>query len=237
MPEITYRLATDGDQLEKDYWSLFIENEFPSYEKFWLKFVAPLTNRPDNINFKTNEELAVWDKSEADLCVAQLNYSILRHLIRCFRVKELLTNTVGMDKIDQQLDLLIEGLARLVGAQDNAFELLERIKNPNNYSPFAEKTGKEAREKWKKSNDFPLQPIRDYRNSLVHGRLLPGIIDGQRLCLPAIGKVESYLDWRLITQPSSQAEEYKRDFISALNILESTWKETINYLENNWKNL
>lgn len=237
MSEITYRLTVNGDQLEKDYWPLFIEDEFPSYEKFWLKFVAPLTNRPDNINFKTNEELVVLGKSEANLCVAQLNYSTLRHLIRCFRVKELLTDTFGMDKIDQQLDLLLEGLTRLVGAQDNAFELLERIKNPNKYIHFTEKPGDKARKNWKNDNNFPLQPIRDYRNSLVHGRLLPGIMDGQRLCLPAIGKVESYLDWRLITQPSSQTEEYKKDFISVLTILESAWKETIGYLENNWGNL
>lgn len=234
---VIYRLATDGDQLEKDYWLLFIKNEFPSYEKFWLKFVAPLTNRPDNINFKTNGELAVLNKSEVDLCIAQLNYSTLRHLIRCFRVKELLTNTFGMDKIDQQLDLLIEGLTRLVGAQDNAFELLERIKNPNGYTPFTEKPGDKARKKWKEDNNFPLQSIRNYRNGLIHGRLLPGIVDDQRLCLPAIGKVDSYLDWRLITQPSSQTEEYKKDFISVLTILESAWNETVTYLENNWRNL
>jgi len=230
----TYRLAIDGDDFERHCWNLFVKDQFSSYERFWLKSVVSLTNRPNNVHFKTDAELAAISKSQSDLCVAQLNYSVLRHLMRCFEVLKMLETPSG---IDQQLNLLQEGMARLVGAQDNAFELLERVKNPNGYKPFLEKDGKTAREAWQKSQNYPLQTLRNYRNSLMHGRLLPGITDGPRLCLPNIDKVSSYLDWRLITELSPEQEEYKKDFISVLNILESAWNETIMYLENHWKSL
>lgn len=229
-----YRIAIDGDDSERHCWDLFIKDQFPSYERFWLKYVVTLTNRPDNIHFKKNAELTAIDKKEADLCIAQLNYSVLRHLMRCFEVLKILETPDGAN---QQLNLLQEGMARLVGAQDNAFELLQRIKNPNGYKPFLEKDGKKSREAWQKSQNYPLQSLRDYRNSLMHGRILPGIMDGQRLCLPDIGKVELYLDWRLITELSSEREKYKKDFISVLNILECSWSKTVVYLETNWKNL
>lgn len=232
--EKNYRLAIDGDDFEQHCWNLFVKDQFPSYESFWLKSVVPLTNRPNNIHFKTNVELVAISKSESDLCVAQLNYSILRHLMRCFKTLKILETPSG---VDQQLDLLQEGMARLVGAQDNAFELLERVKNPSKYKAFKDNSG--AREKWKKNNNEPLQHIRKYRNSLLHGRLLPGIMDGVRLCLPSIGKESLYLDWRIITDLSNNPsrEKAKEDFFSVLNILESAWKETIVYLENHWKSL
>lgn len=229
-----YRLAIDGDDFERYYWGLFIKDQFPSYETFWLKFVVPLTNRPDNIHFKTDVELAKINKSELDLCISQLNYSIFKNLARCFDV---IRTLVGAKKMEQ-LDLLLEGFTRLVGAQDNAFELLERLKDPSKYKAFREKAGEKARgKKYVKGKGYPLQHIRDYRNSLVHGRVLPGIVDGDRLCLPDVGKTDQYLDWRLVTELSPEREEHKKDFISVLTILEKAWNETMGYLENNWKDL
>lgn len=229
----TYRLAIDGDDFERYYWDLFIKDQFPSYEKFWLNFVVPLTNRPYNIDFKTDAGLAKINKSTLDLCIAQLNYSVLGHLARCFEVLKTLRDNTGIE----QADLLLEGITRLVGAQDNAFELLERLNRPNCYDPFVKRDSKVARERWQQDKKQPLQNIRNYRNSLVHGLQLPKIADGSRLCIPEIGKEDKYLDWRLITELSPEREEYKKDFISVLDILESTWNETIAYLENNWKNL
>lgn len=231
---MSYRLAIDGDDFERHCWDLFVKDQFPSYEGFWLKFVVPLTNRPNNVHFKLDSELATINKSKSDLCIAQLNYSVLRHLMRCFETLKTLENSI---RLDQQLNLLSEGMARLVGAQDNAFELLERIKNSTSYQPFFEKDGKKAREEWQSNQSKPLQNLRDYRNSLVHGRLLPGIIDGNRLCLPEMGKVEMYLDWRIITDPTNNPGLDKNHFISVLRILESAWNETVGYLENNWKTL
>ena len=230
----TYRLAIDGDDLERYYWGLFIKDQFPSYEIFWLKFVVPLTNRPNDIHFKNNSELVKIGKSESDICIAQLNYSIFRHLIRCFEIRKIIDNTSRIN----QLDLILEGMTRLVGCHDIAFELLERLANPADYKPFIMKSGKNAKEKWQKDNRYPLKLIRDYRNNLVHGRLPSSIIDGSRLCLPAIGKESQYLDWRKTTDFNNpKREKYKKDFPHASDILENAWNETIGYLENNWKNL
>ena len=230
----SYRLAIDGDDLERHYWGLFVKDQFPSYEMFWLKFVVPLTNRPGNINFKTDTGLAKINKSKLDISIAQLNYSIFRHLMRCFDISIALEKSTG---VEQQLNFLQEGIIRLVGAQDNAFELLERINKPCCYDPFSEKDGEIARKTWQQNKKYPLRDIRNYRNNLIHGRLLPGIIDGSRLCLPKIGKESKYLDWRLVTELSNKREEYKKDFISVLNILKGVWNETVSYLESNWKDL
>lgn len=231
MPNNIYKLAAHGDAFECNYWDLFIKDQFPSYEKFWLKFIVPLTNRPDNIDFKTDHDLVKIGKNKSDICIAQLNYSILKHLTQCWHILRDLKNNTGLE----QLDLLIEGFARLVGAQDNAFELMERLTNKSTYRPFTEEDGKKARDQHKKNNRYPLQHIRSYRNSLLHGRLLPGILDGQRFCLPNMGKETLYLDWRLVTHLSPKREEYKKDFVSVLTILENAWQETTKYLEDNWK--
>lgn len=45
------------------------------------------------------------------------------------------------------------------------------------------------------------------------------------------------MDFRLITNPSAEFEEYKKDFIPVLRILEDMWDKVINYIESNWKNL
>ena len=237
MSEIIYRIADDGttggDAFERHYWDLFAKDQFPSYEKFWSKFVAPLTNRPNNIDFKTDVELTKINKGASDICIAQLNYSILKHLAQCWHILRDLKNNAGLE----QIDLLTEGFARLVGAQDNAFELMERLNNQSNYLSFVELDGKKARDKYKKAHNNPLQHLRSYRNSLLHGRLLPGILYGNRFCLPNMGKEDLYLDWRLVTHLSPRREEYKKDFVSVLTILEKAWNETINYLEDKWRNL
>lgn len=229
-----FSLDTDGDGFECRYWGLFIRDQFPSYEKFWLKFVVPLTNRPRDIHFKTDSELSAIGRTASDLHVAQLNYSVLKHLARCFDVLRLLRDNAGIE----QQDLLLEGIVRLVGAQDNAFELLERFSNPQKgYTAFNESESRRARYAWISGNNEPLKLIRNYRNNIAHGLQFPSIADGNRLCYPEIGKEGKYFDWRLITEPYPNREQYKKDFISVLTILENGWNETVGYLESNWKNL
>lgn len=224
-----YRLAIDGDAIEKHYWSRFIQNEFPSYEEFWIKLVVPLSNRPRDIHFKTDQELKKIGKTSSDVCIAQLHYSVLRHLARVYDI---------LSAPHLNLDDLTEGMVRICGAQDVAFELLERYKHPEKYCPWLEKKndagdlgGKEAREQWQKSNSYPLQHLRDYRNHLVHGRLMPGL----NVYLPKIGSEQKYFDWRLITDPENNPGLDPDDLLPAKNILESAWRETLQYLEDNWQ--
>ena len=83
-----YTLAQHGDPFERHYESLFISRAFPSYERFWQRFVVPLTNRPIDIRFKTPEDLNAIGKGDREICIAQLHYSILRHLGRVFDLRE-----------------------------------------------------------------------------------------------------------------------------------------------------
>jgi hypothetical protein len=52
----TYTLKQHGEAIEQRMCDEFILAEFPSYEKLWVDRVIPLTNRPTDIHFKTNQE-------------------------------------------------------------------------------------------------------------------------------------------------------------------------------------
>lgn len=229
MPE--YRLAIDGDSLEKFCWDKFIQNQFPSYEIFWQRFVVPITNRPFDIHAKTDDELKKISKSAHDICLSQLHYSVLRHLLKVYLILNS-QKPIGLDE-------LTDGMVRLGGALDVAFELLERFKNPTKYDPWLVKKNnntlgsKNARENWQKTNSYPLQDIRDYRNHLVHGRLVPSI-NG---LLPKIGKEKYYLDWRKVTDPKQVQNLNLEDFTSPQQILIESWNQVLTYLEENWKKI
>ena len=228
----TFTLANHGDNYERCYYHLFIATEFPSYEAFWQRFVVPLTNRPVDIHFKTAQQLNAIGKGDHEICIAQLHYSVLRHLARAYVLKE-------QPHID--LDELTEGMVRLTGAQDIAFELLERHQNPGQYDPWLATGaggiagGREARKAWQSNHSYPLQDIRNYRNHLVHGRLLPGIV-GNVWQVPRIGLEQGYFDWRNITHNPNLQSLIGTDLVSTSQILREAWNNTIQHLETEWSN-
>ena len=111
-----YFLNKDGDPLEKEYWSKFIKKDFPSYEKYWQIFIVPLTRRPHGKHFKNIEELKKINKNEYDVYLAQLHYTIFKHLVRAYEV-------VNSSK-RLNYDSLVEGLVRICGALDVADDKL-----------------------------------------------------------------------------------------------------------------
>lgn len=230
---MSYRLATDGDSREKGAWSLFIQSEFPSYEYFWLKHVVPLTNRPSSIHFKDDSTLAVDGKTAEHVAIAQLHYTVLKHLLGAHQAKPAQT-------VDE-LALFI-GLSCLTGAQDVAFELLQRYTNRGKYDPWTESrgpkgtlSGQDAQEHWRKTNNYPLQDIRDYRNKLIHGRTPPAIVDLAGVRLPAIHAVDKYCDWRVVTDPARARSVPSDHFEYASRILATAWDQTLKYLEAAWQ--
>ncbi|PIW21639.1 MAG: hypothetical protein COW32_08830 [Candidatus Aquicultor secundus] len=140
------------------------------------------------------------------------------------------------------LDILTEGMARITGALDVAFELLERYKNPTSYDPWLEKRdastgrlgGNEARRQWQDANGYPLQHLRNYRNHLIHGRLTPGLI-GTDFYVPKIGTESKYFDWRLITDQNNNPGLNTNDLSPACGVLRGAWDETLDYLESSWR--
>lgn len=230
---MSYTLESHGDLKEKDYWPLFIKDEFPNYEMFWKKYVVELTNRPVDILFKTDSELAKIGKTKADIYIAELHYSILKHLIRAYQILKELESPSG-DVFDQ-FDLVVEGVTRLCGAQDNCFEILERLMSGNAYVTFDERASRSARLHWQITQKFPLQTVRKYRNYLVHFVMQPQFFDPQgRLFLPQIGTENKYLDWRSIHDPNSNP---RSDFISTYLIFKCAWDETLKYINGQWNNL
>lgn len=223
---MTHSLAADGDGLEKHYDSLLIQRYFPSYEAFWRDYIIPLTLRPHGIHLKTDAQLAADGKGPEEICNAQLHYSTLAHLGRAFQLRQYPQFST---------DHLIFSLSSIVGAQDVAFELLQRFANPGKYGPWLGtgtggiKGGREAQRDWKKANAHPLSHIRMYRNHLVHGRIAPSI-GGQ---LPKIGKENSYFDWRLVTAvPVGSLPT--QDFTTVTAIHDQAFNETVTYFETQW---
>lgn len=231
---MSYRLAIDGDPREKTAWSLFLQVEFPSYERFWLKHVVPLTTRPFGIHFKDDASLASSGKTQEDLAIAQLHYTLLKHLLGAHQARQ----AQAFDEFT-----LFVGLSSLYGAQDVAFELLQRYTNPGKYAPWAESrrksrpslSGQDAREHWQKANGYPLQDIREYRNKLIHGRTPPALFDAGGIRLPAIVAVDKYCDWRTVTDPSKVSAIPASDFEYAQVILQRAWSATVQYLEAMWQ--
>ena len=233
---MAYSLEKDGDTCEKIYCTKFIRGEFPSYETFWVKYVVPLTNRPNDIHAKTNSELAAIGKSEHDICISQLHYTVLRHLARVYEIRQHVF--VGTEQIEQ----LIDGMVRITGAQDVAFELLERHTNPGVYDPWLDKANKgkqkgsrEARSAWQNRANAPLQNLRDYRNHLVHGRVSPMIFVNDVLYVPAITKEKKYYDWRKVTVQPIHPSLLGTDFSTPKAILDDAWNKTLKYFEQSWK--
>jgi hypothetical protein len=237
-------LLNDGDDFEKHYWNQFVVNEFPSYEKYWSSHIVPMTNRPVNLHFKCSSQLTSEGFTSDDICKAQLHYTIFRHLVRAFEIKK---NLINKTQTILDTDLLAEGLYHIAGAQDVAFEFLQRVKEPNHFDPWAPKkkasttnqpASKEAIDKWKKNNSYPMQNIRDYRNHLTHGRMAPSIQSPPKVLLPKIGLENNYLDWRLVTDwNTSAAQRALLNFDTLDNLLTDAWKKTLQYLETEWQKL
>ena len=232
---MSYKLEIDGDGFEKKFFKPFIQPRFPSYEEFWEKFVTPLTNRPRNIHFCSDAELKNKGFGPEHICIAQLHYTVLIQLLRChlFQTKGNLTP-----------DELIYAMSCLVGAQDVAFELLERFekRGTGTYDPWIDKRprgavanikgGKEAQDEWKRKDNFPLQDIRDYRNQLIHGRNPPMIISEGVIKLPKLGKQKQFFDWRHVTAAGNPPTA---DFDSPTNLFNTFFAATVTYIENAWQ--
>jgi hypothetical protein len=226
----TYSLKTDGDGFEQHYYDLFIDKEFPEYGHFWEKFVPPLTNRPNDIHFKDDNALNTDNHTAEDICIAQLHYSILRHLARVYEVKR---------HPHLHLDFITEIFVRLTGAQDIAFELLERFSNMGKYDPWlasgnnAHPGSRQAKQEWQKNNGYPLQGIRDYRNHLIHGRMLPSVA-AETYYFPSIGNENQYFDWRAITASNAWQAEIGKTIQTGHQVAQSAWEETLAYFRAEW---
>ncbi len=229
---MAYSLAVDGDGREKQAASLFLPASFPAYEAFWIKHVVPLTNRPHDVHFKDAAALHAAGKTDEDLAIAQLHYTTLKHLLAAHAFLQV----SPLDDVGLGI-----ALSELVGAQDTAFEVLQRYGRRGRYDPWTEKRlrggpqgGQDAQASWKRANGYPLQGIRDYRNKLLHGRTPPGIIDKMGLKLPSIAKVDVYCDWRKVTLPGNAAKIPAGDFEYCSQILAAAWRDTLNYFEQQW---
>jgi hypothetical protein len=204
---------------------------------------VPLTGRPKHVHFRSDDELAAIHRSPADLCNAQLHYTTLIHLGRAWDIRA----------APLTVESFTEAITRLSAATDVADELLQRATCPGKYDAWEESPT--ARQAWRRAHGYPLQPLRDYRNRLLHGRIPPNItieLHGplpdevlyvpsneprQFLAVPRIGREKAHLDWRtVIGQPDDRltALRVDADFALAQNVFGTAWREVVAYLQNQW---
>ncbi len=215
-----HTLEDDGDDFEKLYWNIFIREKFPYYEVYWQNCIVPLTERPKSIHIKTNSQLKKIGKSEHDVKLAQLHYTILRGLISVYNIKV---------KRDLNMDDFIEGFIRFSNTLDSIYEFLERICNPNNYDPWRERDSLNARKNWRQNNPV-FNDFYNYRNHLVHSTLFPNLFNKY----PKIGKESKYLDWRKITRRKKISKNLMSHFEEYNIILDKVWNKIIKYANREW---
>jgi len=226
-----YNLKQHGDYYEKKYLGRFIKRSFPSYEIFWKKYIVPITNRSvdiHDIHIKSDEDLKKIGRSQYDVQIAQLHYTVLRHLISAYSVLDQIE--FGQNMI---LDQFILFIVRICAAVDVADEFLERFTNPNEYEVWNITHGKNARFAWRNKSKDELKYIRDYRNYLLHCPLLPTIPNKY----PKFDLIEKYRDWRKITHLKVIPKEVEDDFYSFIRLSGIIWLEVLNYLEKKWKDI
>jgi hypothetical protein len=224
---LKYTIAEDGDSVERAAWAAFAARDFPSYETYWLRSVVDLTKRPEPGGFRPRAELEAMGKTDHDVCLAQLHYTVLGHL------------QVAYDLWQQRPPLafvdFVHLIVRLSAAGDVAHEFLGRLAEPGAYDPWSEDAGKRARLKWRGLHP-ELEDIHNYRNRLLHGRWLMGVqVPGWPgdIWLPMIGHFID-LDWRDITE-NFDRERFGREFDRTQNIAAVAWRTVVEYLESNWR--
>jgi len=237
-----YSLEKHGDPIERRNHSRFLKSSFPSYEKYWLKEIIPITNRSGTV-FKSDSELVSIGKTRLNCYFAQLHYSVQFHLGVSYGI---------LNSKDSPLEYtkLLFAMTTLLGATDIAFELLqwwthtdakrnELIEESKEIS--ADKNlplffGFESVSKkygfslaWRNANQgnlTDLSKIRRYRDKLVHRGLRMVWIRSNQSWFPCIGEEDKYCEW----DPPPQETDYS----PSTEILKLAWDSTVGYLERQW---
>ncbi len=217
------KLKLYGDDFEKHYYDVFISDFFPSYERFWELYIFTLRNRSEEVHYYIRNE------NEYQNYIAQLHYSILRSLIRTYSIFLKLSSE---NHHHHYIDDFIDAMSRLYTAQDLAFEFLFRMKSKEIDKVYCRNTSEKLRKKWNKPNE--LEPIRQYRNLLVHGVNLPSKLVSGKYFLPKIGVEKELNNWSLAIKYMVNEIKEKEYFESMDNILIYSFKTTTSYFEKEW---
>lgn len=233
-----FRLVTDGDELERACWGPIVQRQFPSYERYWIRFVVPLTtrdtNRP-NPRLKTDAELNAMTppRTFLDVYRAELHYSVLWHLAAAYRLRH------RPDIASPDFDRFAHALVRICSALDVADELLQRCQEPYHGATNPWNKAPEGRKAWRGAHkDAYLAELQQYRNHLIHSGAVMSIVRvgtmraGETL-VPRVTRRQGYRDWRSLQGIS--ATNRKRDFRAWDVVIDEAWSRAVHYLERQWR--
>lgn len=257
---IEWSLAEHGDALERECLPLFLDSEFPSYERFWRQSVVPVTQR-GLVWFRTAlmssasaqvyilssaavearaEETApalpadIGFRSDAELwAVGKCHEDICLAQLH-YTVLVHLGEASGLRRAHGiGAENLTHAVVRLSAATDVADELLGRWTWRGSFKPWDERDGDRARRRWREGGRSELAGLRKSRNRLLHGRVLPLMQEDGVCCYPRFGRESRYLDWRDVT--GTQGWNLVRDFATTDSLLDGAWKAVLDYLETQWR--
>lgn len=244
-----YSLESHGDELEKYAFKVnFFPDRFSSYELFWKKFIVPLTNRPNNILFKSDEEIVAdglaknIEIAQVKICIAELHYSVLANILVAWDV---LNNRIDHSKTGVGLSRLHHCFSSVFTANDIAIDLVirfEKLKKEDSMDAWDDLGEvKRIRDKIIRKDQVNecvehdnITRLREYRNRLVHGRLMPGFRrwpDGGDNYIPRVGRAKEYLDWRRIARGFLSN---KNDFQKEDDLISEMFGEVICHLDSLW---
>lgn|GEM_PF-3722518 len=208
-----------ADFYEEKYYSLFLNNDFPNYEIFWAKFIAPKTNRPFSINWKN-------DVSENFKYISQLHYTVFFNLVRAYQILN------DLDKSDQvyQRFLFQDFIVRIASAIDCADELLGRVITSNYNNLWDYNSSKRIRGVWREHFGNETIHLRQYRNQIVHGCIwlsLPNLS-----AVPKIEHIDLYVEW---DGPDAVSLE---NWVKANKYAHQIWNEYVtDYINSHWQKM
>ena len=211
-------LRNDGDRWEREAYDEFISQEYPAYEKYWESRVLPLRIKRGEFRMHSNSSLPAGFEEKDVLC-AQLSYSAFRHLYRVFVIKK------TAQEIDY--DQFSEAIVKLVSALDCVAEIQARKNSKLELPTFSSNTSRILKELGA-ATEKNFTYLRSYRNSVIHGSIVPGIETPRTeflptLEMPKIGLHEKYLDWRRVYDREPKNE----DFARAGDILKDSYDKVI----------
>jgi len=239
---MVYTLKEDGDDIEKKSWDLFAKNKFPNYEIFWVTYVVPKTNRPDNLFLK-----AEYSNNENVVFITQIHYSIIQHLSSIY-------DTCENKILDfSSFEYLYPKLSTIFDlTEDLLFRYLIELKTINLQS-FLDKNGniKSRKEDILKANISGenikelyslIQDIKKYRNKITHSWVNFHIFDKtyKQLSVPRKERLNDLRNWTEIYNKLviDNDQNYKVSlFIDARELLLEDTNKLVNLLNLVWADI
>jgi hypothetical protein len=214
----TYRLSIHGDSRERQ-WGFLLSEELPEYERFWQKFIVPLTNRIDR-SILMDDHCWIGFRSEIPERFQRLaitHYSVFYYLARV-TVPMRSQDYVFVEDVLHLLDSCADNVKKLFEAAADVLQDFDRTHDflPKSFPP----------------PDDPLTVFRRitrYRDVILHNPVLGRILRDGKEFLPEEEQLEEVkYSWKKAWTLGDEKLIEKNKLLAGLR------SDLIDYLKKKW---